>query len=112
MTVHSPILFAIGAGAFLLGVMLWRWAGRNSINLKGAAISSALAAAKSGKIPTLPDQFKSHVDALSAKTSNVGRAKVVGGSVARHFMAKVATMASLASLLGGAAMIALSLLWK
>jgi hypothetical protein len=112
MAVHSPLMLAIGIGACWLGVVLWRWAGRHSIDLKGAAISSAYAAAKGRSVPTLPGQLKSHIDAVSAETSNIGRAKVVGGSVARHFVAKVATMASLASIVGGVVMIALSVLWK
>ena len=38
MTLHSPLLLAIGVFVVGLGVILWRWAARHSIDLKGAAI--------------------------------------------------------------------------
>lgn len=112
MAVHSPLLLGFGVGAFLLGVMLWRWSSRHSVDLKGAAISSAYSAVKGGKIPSVPDGLKAHLDKVAAATTNVGRAKVVGGSVARHFMAKVVGWVGLAALLSGVTMIAASLLWK
>ena len=112
MTLHSPYLLAAGLAVFWLGVVMWRWAGRHSIDLKGAAMSSAITAARGRTRPTLPDQLKSQLHAVTAESSNIGRAKVVGGSVARHFIAKVAMMGSLASLLAGAVMVALSVLWK
>ncbi len=112
MTLHSPLLLTIGIAACWLGVVLWRWAARHRIDLKGAAISSAYAAAKGRTAPALPGQLKSQFDAVNAETSNIGRAKVVGGSLARHFIAKVVTLSSLASLVAGAVMIALSVVWR
>ena len=112
MAIHSPILLGLGIAAFLLGIVLWRWSSRHSINLKGAAISSAYSAVKGGNIPAVPDALKVQYDKVAAETSNVGRARVVGGSVARHFIAKVVGWAGLAAFLSGGVMIALSFLWK
>ncbi len=112
MTIHSPVLLGLGLAVFTFGVLLWRWASRHSIDLKAAAISGAFAAVRTGAVPSVPAQLRMHIDAVSAQPTNVGRAKVVGGSVARHFLAKVATMASLIALTAGAAMVALSIFWK
>ena len=60
----------------------------------------------------MPDQLKRQLDAVAAEKSNVGRAKVVGSSVALYFIAKVVNIVGLVSLLAGAIMIALSILWK
>ena len=112
MAVHSPILLGLGIAAFLLGIMFWRWSSRHSVDFKGAAISSAYSAVRGGKMPSVPDGLKAHIDKVAAETTHVGRAKVVGGSVARHFIAKVVAWAGVAALLSGAVMIAASLLWK
>ena len=63
-------------------------------------------------MPAMPHDLQSKYDAVAAESSHVGKAKVVGGSVVRHFLAKVAVMASLVSFLGGGLLIALALLWK
>ena len=112
MAIHSPMLLGVGIVVFVLGWLLWRWASRHGIDLKGAAIGSAYAAAKSRTIPAMPDQLKRQLDAVAAEKSNVGRAKVVGSSVALYFIAKVVNIVGLVSLLAGAIMIALSILWK
>jgi len=112
MAVFSPVLLIAGISLLVLGVLLWRWSSRYSIDLRGAALGTAYAAAKSGKMPGMPEGLRPHLDKVSAETTNMGRAKVVGGSVARHFLAKVAGWASMIGFLAGAALIALALLWK
>ena len=112
MAIHSPILLGLGLVALLLGFYLWRWSSRNSLNLKGAALGTAYSAIKGGKMPTVPDDLKAQYDKIAAEGTNAGRANAVGGTVARHFMAKVTGLAGLAGLLGGAVMVALSVLWK
>ena len=112
MVIHSPILLSLGLAALLLGIILWRWSSRHSLNLKGAALGTAYSAIKGGKMPTVPGDLKAQYDKIAAEGSNVGRAKAVGGTVARHFLAKAAGMVGLAGLLAGVIMIALSLLWK
>ena len=112
MTVHSPLLLAVGIAIFSLGIVLWRWASRHSIDVRGAALSSAFTAARSRQMPALPHELKSKLDAVAAEPSHVGKVKAVGGSVARHFLAKVATMASVAAFLGGGVVIASALLGK
>jgi hypothetical protein len=112
MVIHSPVLLGIGLAAMVLGLLMWRWSSRNSVNLKGAAVSAALATARSGKMPTMPGELQGHLDKVVSAGSHAERAKVVGGTVARHFMAKVVGWVGLAVLLAGAAMIAAALLWK
>lgn len=112
MIVHSPILLAFGIAAVALGVTFWRWSARHGIDLKGAAVSGAFSAVRSWKMPTMPDQLQVHLDAVAAQKTNVGRAKVVGGSVARHIMARAVGLASYIALIGGMVAIAASLLWK
>lgn len=112
MTLHSPLLLGIGAALFVLSILLWRWAARHRINVRGAAMSSAYAAVKGGNIPTLPDDIKAQFDKVAAANGRVGRAKVAGGSVFRHVLARIASLAALGSLAAGIAAIALSVLWK
>ena len=112
MTIHNPYLLGLGITAIIMGVLLWRWAGRNRIDVRGAAVRSGLTAVRGRALPTLPDQFKHHLAAVSAQPTTLGRAKVVGVSVVRHWIAGVATVASLAGLLGGTALVAVSVLWK
>ena len=112
MTVHSPLLLGIGAALFVLGIGLWRWAAQHRINVRGAVLSSAFAAVRGGNIPTLPDDIKAQFDKVAAANGSVGRAKVVGGSVFRHVLARIANLAALGSLAAGIAALALSVLWK
>ena len=112
MTLHSPFLLGIGAALLVLGMLLWRWAARHRINLRGAAMSSAYAAVKGGTMPTLPEELKTQFDKVAAAKGNTARAKVVGGSVFRHVLARVVNRAALGSLGAGVAAIALSVLWK
>ncbi len=112
MAIHNPIVFGIGIAALIAGFMLWRWASRNSVNLKGAALSTAISTARSGKIPSVPDELKGHFDKVAGAGSHTERAKVVGGTVARHFMAKVVGLAGLVGVLAGIAMIAAGVFWK
>ncbi len=112
MTVHSPWLLGAGLAVLLLGGLLWRWAQRNSIDIRGAAVSSAIATARSGLLPGVPDHLKGHVDKIAAAGSNTARAKMVGGTVARHFMAKAVRMAGLVGIIAGIAMSAAAVLWK
>jgi hypothetical protein len=112
MAIHNPILFAIGLAVLVVGFLLWRWAGRNSVNLAGAALSTAVSSARSGKMPTVPDNLKGHLDKVVGAGSNTERAKVVGGTVARHFMAKFVGMAGMVGVLAGLAMAAAGIFWK
>jgi hypothetical protein len=112
MAIHSPLLLGLGIAALVLGIAFWRWAGRHSVDLKGAAVRSAIATARSGKLPGVPESLQGHVDRIAAADGTVGRAKVVGGTVARHFMAKVMRLLALAALLAGVALVAAALLWK
>ena len=110
--IHSPLLLGIGLALLVLGISLWRWAARHRISLRAAAMSSAYAAVRGGKVPTLPDELKTQFDRVAAAQGNVGRAKVVGGSVFRHLLARIATLAAIGSLVAGVASIAFSVLWK
>ena len=112
MAIQNPIVFGIGIAALIVGFMMWRWAGRNRVNLKGAVLSSAMATARSGKMPGVPDELKGHLDKVAGAGSHTARAKVVGGTVARHFMAKVVGLAGLMGVLAGLAMIAAGVFWK
>ena len=112
MAIHSPILLGLGALTLILGLFFWRWAGRHSLNFSGAALSTALSAVKSGKMPSVAGDLRARFDQVAAEQSNVGRAKLVGGSVARHFIAKAARLVGLVGLLGGAGMIAVAIFWK
>ena len=112
MQLHSPLLLGVGAGLLVLGVLFWRWASRHRINLSGAALSTAYAAVKGGSMPTVPDDLKARYDTVAAASSNAARAKLVGGSVARHLLARFVSIAGLVSMLAGLALIAASVLWK
>jgi hypothetical protein len=112
MAIHNPILFGIGIAVLLVGIWMWRWAGRHTVNLAGAALSSAVATARSGKMPSVPDDLKGHFDKVVGAGSNTERAKVVSGTVARHFMAKVAGMAGMIGILAGMALAAAGMFWK
>ena len=112
MAIHSPILLGLGIAALVLAIAFWRWAGRHSVDLKGAAVRSAIATARSGRLPTMPEGLRGHVDKIAAADGNVGRAKAVGSTVARHFMAKLVRLLALVALLAGVALVAAALLWK
>jgi hypothetical protein len=112
MAIHNPTLFGIGLAVLIVGFLLWRWASRNSVNLAGAALSTAVSSARSGKMPTVPDDLKGHLDKVVSAGSNAARAKVVGGTVARHFMAKVVGMAGMVGVLLGLALSAAGIFWK
>jgi len=112
MAIHSPAMLIAGLVLLAVGAMLWRWSARYSIDLRGAALGTAFAAAKSRTLPSVPEGLRPHLDKVSAETTNMGRAKAVGGSVVRHFLAKVAGWASMASIFAGVVLVALSVLWK
>jgi hypothetical protein len=112
MAIHNPTLFGIGLAVLVVGIWMWRWAGRNSVNLTGAALSTAMASARSGKMPAVPDDLKGHFDKVAGAKSHTDRAKAVGGTVARHFMAKVVGMAGMIGVVAGLAMAAAGIFWK
>jgi hypothetical protein len=112
MVIHNPILLGVGLAVLVVGFWMWRWAGRNSVNLTGAALSTAVASARSGKMPAVPDDLKGHLDKVVGAKSHTDRAKVVGGTVARHFMAKFVGIAGMIGVLAGLAMAAAGVFWK
>jgi hypothetical protein len=112
MAIHNPILFGIGLAVLVVGFWMWRWAGRNSVNIAGAALSTAVTSARSGKMPSIPADLQGHLDKVVGASSHAERAKVVGGTVARHFMAKAVGMAGMIGVLAGLAMAAAGVFWK
>ncbi len=108
----NPMLLIVGAALFLVGLWCWRWSSRHSLDLKGAAIGAAWQSAKSGKMPGIPDDMKAKFNDIANESSNVKRATKAGGTVARHFMAKVMGLAGLIGLLGGLALMAAGIWWK
>jgi hypothetical protein len=110
--IANPTLLAVGLVLFLIGLWCWRWSSRNAIDLKGAAVSAAWQSARSGKLPDIPDDMKAKYREIADETSNVRRAQKAGGTVARHFMAKVMGIAGLVGMLGGLALGAAGIWWK
>ena len=77
-----------------------------------AAIGAAWQSARSGKLPDIPEDMKSKYNDIASEQSNVKRARKVGGTVARHFIAKVMSIAGLVGMLGGLALAAAGVWWK
>lgn len=112
MAIPNPTLFALGIGVLIVGFLMWRWAGRNSVSVAGAALSTAVASARSGKvIPTVPDDIKDKFDKVVSADSHTERAKIVGGTVARHFIAKFVGLAGLVGMLAGVVMAGAGAFW-
>jgi hypothetical protein len=111
MVLHNPYLLATGVVVLVLGYLLWRWAGRHRINLRSAALSSAFTAVRSGKAPALPAHLRMQVDRVAAADGNVRRATLVGGSVARHLLARMVALVGLALLATGMVLVAIAVLW-
>ena len=64
------------------------------------------------ELPTVTPQVQAKLDALKAERSNYGRAKVVGGTVARHFLAQAVGIAGLLAMLAGLVLAGLGVWWR
>jgi hypothetical protein len=103
--IAHPTWLAAGFGLFLIGLWFWRWSSRNSIDVKGAAIAAAWQGARQGKLD-VPDDLKAKYQAITNEPSHTRRAAKAGGTVARHFIAKVFGLVGLVGMLGGLALAA------
>ena len=109
--IANPTLLVIGFVVFLIGLWLWRWSSRNSIDIKGAAVGAAWQGVRQGRLD-IPDDIKSKITDLANEQSNVGRAKKAGGMAVRHAMAQVVGIAGLIGVLLGLALAAAGIWWK
>ena len=112
MVVQSSVLLATGLAVFAVGALSWRWSARNSVNITGAALSAVITTARSGRKPTMPIELKGHLDTIKSAHSNTERARIVGGTVARHYVAKVFGWFGLIGVLLGSAMAIAGVFWK
>jgi hypothetical protein len=109
--IAHPTWFAIGCVLFLVGLWFWRWASRNSLDLKGAAVGAAWQGVKQGRLD-VPDDLKNRFNDIASETSNTKRAAKAGSMAARHFLAKVFSIVGLVGMLGGLALAAAGIWWK
>jgi hypothetical protein len=98
--IAHPTWLLAGLAVFLVGTWFWRWSSRNSLDLKGAAMTTAWQAARKGKLD-MPEDLKSRVADIANETSNSRRAVKAGSTVMRHFIAKVFGLVGLVGMLGG-----------
>jgi hypothetical protein len=100
-----PYLLCGGAILLVVGYLLRGWASRH--NLMDMAKDAAWQVAKSkGNLAAASESELGHkLKDFSSDSSNTGRAKKAAGYAARHFVAQVAGLGGLLSLLAGAAMI-------
>lgn len=109
--INHPTWFAIGCVLFLIGVWFWRWASRNSVDLKGAAVGAAWQGVRQGRVD-VPDELKNRFNEIASESSNAKRATKAGGMAVRHALAKVFTIVGLVGMLGGLALAAAGVWWK
>jgi hypothetical protein len=109
--IAHPTWLGLGILLFLAGLWFWRWSSRNSLDLKGAAMSAALQGVRQGRLD-MPDDLKSRVKDIANETSNTKRVAKAGGMAARHFIAKIFGLVGLAGMLGGLALAAAGIWWK
>ncbi|MEQ1649368.1 MAG: hypothetical protein ABL898_12335 [Hyphomicrobiaceae bacterium] len=109
--VLHPLMLTSGIALLVLGILLWRYSARHSIDVKGAAISSGAAAIFSKKFPTVPQDMRDKFDNVANQTSHAGKAKAAGGTLFRAALAKLAFFLSLGSLLIGLIAIILAFYW-
>jgi hypothetical protein len=109
--IAHPTWLAAGIALFLIGVWFWRWSQRHSLDVKSAAIGAAWQGARSGKLD-VPDDLKAKFQDIANEKSNTRRAAKAGGTVARHFLAKIFGMVGLVGMLSGLALAAAGIWWK
>jgi hypothetical protein len=109
--IAHPIWFAVGCALFVVGLWFWRWASRNSLDLKGAAVGAAWQGVKQGRLD-VPDDLKNKFHDIASESSNTKRAAKAGGMAARHFLAKIFSIVGLVGMLGGLALAAAGIWWK
>jgi hypothetical protein len=110
-TIAHPTWLAIGCVLFIVGLWFWRWASRNSLDFKGAAVGAAWQGVKQGRLD-VPDDLKNRFNDIASENSNTKRAAKAGGMAARHFIAKVFSLIGLVGMLGGLALAAAGIWWK
>lgn len=109
--IAHPSWLGAGVALFLIGFWFWRWSSRNNIDVKGMAISAAWQGARQGKLD-VPDELKAKFNDIANETSNTKRATKAGGTVIRHFVAKVFGLVGLVGMLGGLALSAAGIWYK
>ena len=111
LAIARPGWLIAGIVIFLLGVWLWRWSSRNSIDIKGAAVGAAWQGVRQGRLD-VPDDLKQRYNDVAGESTNSKRALKAANMGARHFMAKVVGLMGLAGILGGLALAAVGIWWK
>jgi len=109
-TIHHPALLAAGLVAFMIGVLLFRWAGRHDI--KGLAVDAAWAAARSRGKTAMTPEIQEKLDAFKGEGSKLGKGKQVAGLAVRHFVAQAVSLVSYVAMLVGLGLAAAGLWWK
>ncbi len=109
--IAHPVWLAAGIGIFLVGLWFWRWSSRNSIDVKGAAFGAAWQGVRKGKLD-VPEDIRSKFNEIAAEQSHSRRAAKAGGTVAKHFIAKVFGLIGLIGILGGLALAAAGIWYK
>lgn len=99
-----PYLLGSGALLLLLGIWLWRWSSRH--DLKGMAVDAAWQVAKARGDLKVETELGNRIKDVTADASHTGKAKKAAGYAVRHALAQVASLVSLAAIIGGAALIA------
>jgi hypothetical protein len=110
--VVHPMMLAAGLALIALGILLWRYSARHTIDVKGAAISSGASAIFGKKFPTVPQDMRDKFDNVANQKSHTGKAKAAGGTLFRAALAKLAFFLSLGAFLTGLISIILALYWK
>lgn len=111
MAIANPALLIAGIVVFVIGVWLWRWSQRHTVDLQGAALSAGWQGLRKGRLD-LPDDLKSRFNDIASETSNTRRAAKAGGTVVRHFMAQVVWLIGLGAMVGGLALSAAGIFWN
>ncbi len=109
-TIDHPVLLVFGLIAVVIGLLMYRWAGRH--DLKGAAIDAAWQVAKSRGKSAITPALQAELDAFKARPSTIDRTKQAAGLAARHFIAQAVSIISYVLILGGLVLSAIALLWK
>lgn len=112
--IASPTLLVIGLVLLVVSVLLLNWA--SSRNLKDVAIGAALGAGWTllwkRQRPGIPQELTTRIDEVSAQGSHLGKAKVVAGYAAKHFVAQVASLVGLVLFALGLVFGALGIFWR
>jgi hypothetical protein len=112
--IGSPTLLLLGLLLLAVSILLLNWA--SSRNLKDVAIGAALGAAWTllwkRRRPDIPEEFTTRVDEVRSQGTHLGKAKVVAGYAAKHFVAQVASLTGLVLFALGALLAALGIFWR